>query len=181
MVRTKLEDLRVEILKYLGLPYFINIPKIISSENVLVGKGNAKEIALKTIEYANQENIKLVDLNPQQIYNFQKKHQLGIDCSALACHLLNFYFDTNLDVRKTSANMLTSAPLSQRIDLRDIKTADLIRQKDGHHVLFVIEKIGDKIIYVHSSREGRGVHYGEFDLSDKNFKNDGFYRLLFLN
>lgn len=176
MVRTKLDLLRAEILKYIGLPYFINIPKIISSENALVGKGNAKEIALKTIEYANKEDIKLIELSPQQIYNFQKKHHLGIDCSGLVCQLLNFYFKTKIDVRRTSAEMLTSKPLSQKINLEDIQTADLIRQKKGHHVLFVIEKINNKIIFVDSSRSGRGVRYGEFDQDDKNFKYDGIYR-----
>lgn len=181
MVRTKLDLLRLEILKYIGLPYFINIPKIISPENALVGKGNAKEIALKTIEYANDENIKLIDLTPRQLYNFQKKHHLGIDCSGLICQLLNFYFETNLNVRRTSADMLTSSPLSKKIDPKDIQTADLIRQKNGHHALFVIEKINDKIIYVDSSRSGRGVHYGEFDLGDKNFKYDGIYRLFLLD
>lgn len=181
MARTKLEELRAEIIKYIGVPYHINVPKIISSENVLLGKGNAKEIALKTIEYANKENIKLIELTPKQIYSFQKKHKLGIDCSGLVCQLLNFYFDTKLDVRKTSADMLTSSLLSQQIDIKDLKTGDLIRQKDGKHVLFVIEKIGDKVIYVDSSRDGRGVRYGEFDITDKNFPNNGFFRLLFLN
>jgi len=181
MVRTKLDSLRQEILKYIGLPYHTNIPKIISRDNVLVGKGNAKEIALKTIELANLNNLKILDLSPQQIYNFQKKNKIGIDCSGLVCHLLNFYFDTKLNVRRTSADMLTSAPLSQPIEIKNLKTADLIRQKKGHHVLFVIEKIGDKVIYVDSSRIGRGVHYGEFDITDKTFKYDGVFRLLLLH
>lgn len=181
MARIKLEELRTEIIKYIGLPYHTNIPKIISSDNVLVGKGNAKEIALKTIEIANYLNIKLLDLSQKQIYNLQKKNKIGIDCSGLACNLLNIYFGTNLDVRKTSANMLTSPPLSKRIDIHDIQTADLIRQKNGHHLLFVIEKIGNKVIYVDSSRSGRGVRYGEFDISDKTFQYEGAYRLLFLN
>lgn len=181
MARTKLEFLRLEISKYIGLPYHTNIPKINSSESALVGKGNAKEIALKTIEFANAENIKLIDLNPQQIYNFQKKHKIGIDCSGLACHLLNFYFETKLNVRRTSADMLTSLPLSKRIDAQNIKTADLIRQKNGKHLLFVVEKLDNQIIYVDSSRDGRGVRYGEFDLTDKNFKYNGIYRLFLLN
>ena len=181
MARTKLEELRTEILKYIGIPYHKNIPKIISSDNVLVGKGSAKEIALKTIEFANEKNIKLIDLNPQQIYNFQKKHHLGIDCSGLACHLLNLYFETKLNVRHTSAAMLTSKPLSQKISITEVKTGDLIRQKSGHHLLFIVEKIDNQIIYVDSSFKGRGVRYGEFDISDQNFKYDGVYRLLLLN
>jgi hypothetical protein len=73
--------------------------------------------------------------------------------------------------------MLTSSPLSQKIDFKDLKTADLIRQKNGHHTLFIIEKIGNKIIYVDSSLTGRGVRYGEFDITDKNFPNNGAFRL----
>lgn len=181
MARTKLEELRAEIVKYIGLPYVTNRPKLISPDRVLLGKGDAKEIALKTIEFANQENIKLLDLTPQQIYNFQKKHRLGIDCSGLAVHLLNFYFHLHLDPRKNSANILTSVPLSRKIKLADITTGDLIRQKDGHHVLFVIEKIDSKVIYVHSSLQGRGVRYGEFEIGDPNFKYDSVCRLLLLD
>lgn len=181
MVGTKLELLRLEISKYIGLPYHTNVPKIDSPQASLVGKGSAKEIALKTIEFANNENIKLIDLNPQQIYNFQKKHKLGIDCSGLACHLLNFYFDLSLNVRHTSAAMLTSKPLSQKISLSEAKTGDLIRQKSGHHVLFIVEKNDNQITYVDSSVKGRGVRYGHFDITDKNFKYNGIYRLLLLN
>lgn len=181
MVGNKLDLLRLEISKYIGLPYHTNIPKISSPENVLLGKGNAKEIALKTIEFANQENVKLIDLNPQQIYNFQKKHHLGIDCSGLACHLLNYYFNLKLNVRSTSAAMLTSKPLSQKISLSEAKTGDLIRQKSGHHVLLIVEKNDQQIVYVESSKKGRGVRFGSFDIKDKSFKYDGIYRLLLLN
>lgn len=177
MVRTKLEDLRQEILNYIGIPYHTNVPKVLSKDNVVVGKGSAKEIALKTIEFANKKNIKLIDLTPQQIYNLQKKNKIGIDCSGLACHLLNFFFDKNIDVRRTSANMLTSPPLSRRIDVHDIQSADLVRQKKGHHVLFVIEKINNTVIYVDSSRLGRGVRYGEFEIDDQKFKHEGVFRL----
>ncbi|MFA6007052.1 MAG: hypothetical protein WC784_00185 [Candidatus Shapirobacteria bacterium] len=177
MVRTKLADLHSEILKYIGIPYYTNRPKKISLNAVDVGKGSAKEIALKTIELANIQNIKLVDLSPQQIYNFQKKNKIGIDCSGLACHLLNFYFDIKLNVRRTSADMLTSAPLSKKIDINNIQTADLIRQKNGRHLLFVIEKMGDKVVYVDSSLIGRGVHYGEFSITNKKFPNQGVFRL----
>ncbi|HWS48794.1 MAG TPA: hypothetical protein VN174_01935 [Candidatus Methanoperedens sp.] len=178
MVRIKLEDLRREILNYIGVPYHTNVPKVISTDNVVVGKGNAKEIALKTIEVANEHNIKLIDLTAQQIYNLQKKNKIGIDCSGLACHLLNFCFNQKIDVRRTSAEMLTSPPISRRIDVHDIQTADLIRQKSGHHVLFVIEKIGNKVIYVDSSRLGRGVRYGEFEINDQKFKHEGIFRLV---
>ena len=166
MAGTKLNLLKQEIEHYLGLPYFKNVGKFKNSgDNAYVGKGSAKEIALATIDRANQENIKLIDFTPQQMYNFQKKHHLGIDCSGLAVHLLNFYFDTNIDPRKTSADMLTSTPLSKKIKISEATTADLIRQEDGHHVLFVIEKINDQIYYIDSSLKGRGVKFGQLPIS----------------
>jgi hypothetical protein len=73
--------------------------------------------------------------------------------------------------------MLTSSPLSKKINISKIQTGDLIRQKNGHHLLFVIEKIGNKVIYVDSSLKGRGVRYGEFDITDKTFLYDGLFRL----
>jgi len=157
-----------EIEKYLGLPYFINVGKYKNSgENALVGKGSAKEIALATIEFANKENVKLIDLTAAQIYKFQKKHHLGIDCSGLACHLSNYLFDLNLNPRRTSADMLTSAPLSIKINNQDARPGDLIRQKNGHHVLFVVEKNNNHIIYVDSSEKGRGVRYGKIIISPR--------------
>lgn len=178
MVGTKLDLLKQEIANYIGIPYFINSHHL-AADNAFVGKGSVKEIALETVHLANLQNIKLLDFTSVQIYNFQKKNHLGIDCSGLACHLLNFYFGTTLDVRKTSANMLTSAPLSQLVT--DIKTGDLIRQKDGKHVLFVIEKTNNNVLYVHSSPKNRGVAYGQFDITKPNIKFDGIYRLLLLN
>ncbi|MDD4937839.1 MAG: hypothetical protein PHX34_02360 [Candidatus Shapirobacteria bacterium] len=190
MVRYKLiNQLREEINHYIGLPYSKNILKNgkIIKEVFMGGKGNAKEIALKTVEIANLQNIKLLDLSSQQIYNFQKKNKIGIDCSGLVCQLLIFYGNLinkkiNLNIRKTSADMLTSTPLSKEIkNYNDIQTGDLIRQKNGHHVLFIIDQQGDIINYVDSSLSGRGVKYGQFNLTDKNFDNQGIYRLLFLN
>lgn len=173
MVGIKLES---EINKYLGLPYFKNTGKFKNQgDDTFVGKGSAQEIALATIDLANQKNIQLLNLTPQQIYNFQKKHHLGIDCSGLACHLLNFYFDTNLNPRQTSADMLTSPPLSQPINPQDIQTGDLIRQKSGRHLLFILSVNKDKITYIHSALETRGVVIETKKLSD--VQNNGLWRI----
>lgn len=161
MVGTKLDLLLQEIEHYIDLPYFINTSRL-PKDNVFVGKGTWQEI--KSIS---------------SDYNTLKKAHLGIDCSGLAVHLLNFYFNLHLDVRKTSANMLTSAPLSKPITPDQIQTGDLIRQKNGHHILFVIQKIDDTVFYVHSSREGRGVRYGQTTIINENLTipNDGIFRL----
>jgi hypothetical protein len=164
MVRDKLKD-------YLGLPYFTNIGrhKTFSKNNAIVGKGSAKEIALYTIELANLSNIKLLDLTPQQIYNFQKKNHLGIDCSGLVCHLL----DLKLDIRKTSANILTSSPISKSV--KKLQPDDLIRQKNGKHVLLVLDVNKDLITYVHSSRDTKGVVIQTKNIKD--IENQGFWRI----
>ncbi|MEK7527752.1 MAG: hypothetical protein AAB574_01855 [Patescibacteria group bacterium] len=179
MAGSKLDLLYLETQKYLGLPYFSNLGRhqTSSSNNADVGKGSAKEIALRTIEIANLENIKLVNLSPIQIYNFQKKHRLGIDCSGLVCHLLNFYFSLSLNPRKTSANKLTSLPLSTTIKLGDIRTGDLIRQKNGRHVLFVINRLGDTVSYTDSRKDSRGVKTDSFSLSKPDIEIGGVFRL----
>ncbi|OIP87390.1 hypothetical protein CO009_02575 [Candidatus Shapirobacteria bacterium CG_4_8_14_3_um_filter_35_11] len=164
MVRNKLNE-------YLGIPYFSNVGKhkVMSRNNALVGKGTAKEIALQTIEFANQQNIKLLDLTPTQIYNFQKKNHLGIDCSGLVCHLLGL----KVDVRKISANMLTSLPISKQI--KTLKSNDLIRQKNGHHVLLVLSVDKDLVTYVHSSLSKHGVIIETKNIKD--IPNDSFWRV----
>ena len=190
MVGTKLIDqLKLEISKYIGIPYWKNVLKNgqVIKEGFMGGKGNAKDIALKTVELANLNNLKLLELSNQEIYNFQKKNKVGIDCSGLVCQLLIFYGNligknVDLNPRKTSANMLTSKPLSKKItNISDVQTGDLVRQKNGHHVLFIIEKNNNNIIYVDSSRENRGVHYGEANLTDSNFENQGIFRLFFFD
>ena len=190
MVRTKLiQDLKLKINKYIGIPYWKNILKNgeIIKEGFMGGKGNAKDIALKTVELANCKNLKLLNLSEKEIYNFQKKNKIGIDCSGLVCQLLIFYGNLigkniSLNPRKTSADMLTSTPLSKQIiDISDIQTGDLVRQKNGHHVLFIIEKNNDVITYVDSSRENRGVHYGQANITDINFENQGIFRLFFFD
>ncbi len=155
---------------------------IVIKENFLGGKGNWKDIKKQTISLAKKEKINLKMLTSKEFYNFQKKHHLGIDCSGLVSQLLNFYFNSHLNPRKTSADMLTSTKLSQKIEnYDDIKTGDMVRQKNGHHVLFIIEKKDHTIYYVDSSFINRGVKYGQFNITDQNFDNQGIYRLFFFN
>jgi len=184
MARTKLIQLKEEIEHYIGIPYWKNKLKDgkIIKEGFLGGKGNCRQIATETIRLAQKQKIDLVKLNNQEFYNFQKKNHIGIDCSGLACQLLNFYFEANLNPRRTSANMLTSIPISKEItNIKKLQTGDLVRQKNGHHVLFIIEKQGNIINYVDSSFSGRGVKYGKANLTDKSFINQGFFRLFFLD
>jgi hypothetical protein len=183
MVRNKLNKLQEEIEHYLDLPYSKNVLKEgkVLKEKVLGGKGHWKDIKNEAEKIAQKEKIDLNSLTKEQKYNFYKKHQIGIDCSGLACQLLNFYFDCNLNPRRNSADMLTSRPLSRPIEATQLSTGDLIRQKNGHHVLFVVNKKNNVVNYVDSSFSGRGVKYGKIDLLDKDAKIQGFYRLFLLN
>lgn len=184
MVGTELiTAFKAEINHYLGIPYFKNtgVHKN-NGTNAMVGKGDAKEIALLTVEMANQSKTKLLELTNQQIYNFQKKNHIGIDCSGLATNLLNYYGsltdkEINLNPRRTSADMLTSSPLSVPISLSDITTADLVRQKLGHHVVVIVAVENDLITYVESRQTNRKVKYGSIKLSDPNFFKEGIFRL----
>ncbi|MFA4826867.1 MAG: hypothetical protein WC596_01245 [Candidatus Shapirobacteria bacterium] len=149
MARTKLDELKTEIEHYFGIPYFFS------------GKGTWQEIKAVSSDYKTL-----------------KKQKIGIDCSGLAVHLLNLWFRQNLKVRRTAADMLTSPPLSKPItDFNSIQTADLIRTKNGHHVIFIIEKIGDVLYCVDSSREGRGVQLQTIPLSSLSQTN-GIFRLI---
>lgn len=191
MVRTKLDQLKQEIDHYIGLPYMINIIRDgrVIKERFMGAKGYWKDIDRETKRLAKENHVDLNKLSPQRLYNFQKKHKIGIDCSGLATQLLTFYGQIlgkkiSLNPRKTSAEMLTSETLSTKIDdIDNIQTGDLIRQKNGHHVLFIIEKKGKMIDYVDSSFWGRGVRYGQVDLTDPTLDNQGIYRLksLFLD
>lgn len=184
MVRNKLSLLKQEIEHYIGLPYSKNILKDgkVIERQILDGKGHWQDIKKETETIAQKEQINLSKLTKQELYFFQKKYHIGIDCSGLACQLLNFHFKTNLNPLQTSADMLTSTPISKEItNLNDLKTGDLVRQRDGLHVLFIIDKKRNIINYVESSFWGRGVKYGQFDINDKSFDNQGFFRLLFLD
>jgi hypothetical protein len=170
---------------YLGIPYFINTPKNKDQDSdAKVGKGNFKQIAKLTIDVAKSSGTDLSNATPQQIYQFQKKHHIGIDCSGLAYHLLNtlsvYLFNKDLDsiligtdnkkgVRRLSAHLLTSPPNAVEIkDYQSIQTGDLIRMKQGKHLMFIIEKNGHKINYIHNSQQTkkRGVHLGQITIID---------------
>lgn len=177
MARNELIDqLKENILHYIGLPYWRNklIDGQIVKAGIFGGKGTCEQIAAKTIELSQKQNIDILNSTPQQIYNFQKRNKLGIDCSGLTSNLLNLVLkikeiNFQIDTFKTSAAMLTSPKFSTKIeDLNQIQTGDLIRLDNGKHVIFIIEKIGNTISYVQSSQKTftRGVHYGHIQITN---------------
>lgn len=178
MVRSNLDKLKHYIDSYIGIPYWSNKLKngIIVESGPFRGKGTAAQIKRIT--------PKTVSANQIDIYRFQKKHKIGIDCSGLAYHLLNFWFKlhTNSSVKtkiigtkgifgpkRVNVQMLANPQNSIKINnLSDIKTADLIIINGQKHVLFIIEKNGNQIFYVHNSHKTKktGVHFGTITITN---------------
>lgn len=176
MAGTKLSLLQKEAQNYLGIPYFINLPLPKEKRsNLYSGKGRWDEIKAVSSDY-----------------NTLKKNHIGIDCSGLAYHLLDFYAlhtinkpiseivvgtNNQSDVRHLSADLLTSPPNAIPItDYSHIRPADLIRSKSGRHVAIILAVNGAKLDCIESSRQSRGVRL--FNLSFANLnKTDGVFRL----
>jgi len=166
MAGSNLDKLKKYIDSYIGLPYWSN-----KFENgPFGGKGTSAQIRKITQKTKSNKQIDL--------YRFQKKHHIGIDCSGLAYHLLNYWYKLHtgksvktkiigtqgkFGPKRVNVHMLTDPRNSIKINnSSDIKTADLIVLDGQKHVLFIIEKTKDKIYYVHSSQKTQktGVHYG---------------------
>lgn len=184
MDRTKLkQQLQAEIKHYLNIPYFINFTKNPNQKHDWqVGKGDWRQIQKYTQTIASQEKIDLSKLDRQQLYNFQKKHHIGIDCSGLTYHLSDFLHQLTKNTpiqphligtegktgpRRLSAHLLTSLPNAIPIlDKTNIQIGDLIRTDKGKHVLYIYKKTKDKIFYIHSRRQNRLVKTGSFNSFD---------------
>lgn len=188
MARTKLNLLLKEVDKYLGLPYARNIWKnnVLTKEAIFGGKANWLDIAYATKCAADFEKINLTELSQAQVYNLQKRHGIGIDCSGLVYHLADYWdkIHGNTGIlfkvisnnpklgkfgpRSLSADQLTSPHNATPITgFSHIKTADFIRVDRGRHILFIVQNLGNQIIYVHSSErtQTRGTHLGQIHLT----------------
>ncbi len=184
MARTKLDKLKQEIKHYLGIPYFTNKTSIPNAP--LVGKANYKQINIVTQLAAKSEGLNSSNLSPQDTYRLQKRHHIGIDCSGLVYHLLDFYYkqltgksiqnlvvgtDGKTGPRRVNAYMFSHPQNSHIIkNYSDIKTGDLIVTNHKTHILLVVEVNKNQISYVHSSQKTkiRGVHCGTLTITKPN-------------
>lgn len=205
--------LKQEINHYLGIPYWSN--KIIDNKIYLNGpfggKGSWRQIQKITEILLKKANIDPQTVTAKQVYCLQKKHRLGIDCSGLVYHLLNYWYKihfhksikrhlhgTNNKFGPRRINVASLSSNKNSIRLKNInlaKTGDLIIMDKKRHVLFVVESKNDHIVYVHSSRRTKitGVHYGKILLtnpgktldyqtySDKTKNGIDYHRLIFIN
>jgi hypothetical protein len=192
MARSQLEKtLFQEIKNYLGIPYAKNhwLNNRLVRAAIFGGKGNWQEIRYATLCAAKRDQLTLKLLSPQDIFNFQKKNHIGIDCSGLAYHLLDFLdrlkggqgilykviggkpWPGQYGVRSVSADDLTKSPNSSPItNYSELQPGDLIRHHRGQHVLLIIGYRKNQISYVHSSQTTTttGVHTGQITIHSQN-------------
>lgn len=159
-------------------PYFKNRKQERGGLRVMVGKGTPIEIAEEVELIAKQRKVSIEDMTPKEIRDFMEKRNIGIDCSGFIVHVLaaqnpailkmfskrsfwkhplRFLIVKLRPVENTSVKVLTSAEYSERVlDINAIAPGDLIRTRNGHHILLVteVETEGNavvRIIYTHST------------------------------
>ena len=178
---------------YLACPYWMNKnhPKDGGSKvrGPFDGKGTPDEIESAVRKAANQAELNLNEVQPNTIINFMKQKKIGIDCSGYAYQLLNALdldkggsglegklttTPTNHPKDKTrddrfqiNANYLTQNPNSIKLNhIDEIEIGDLIRIDKGKHILFIIEKNQNYLIYTHSNKDF-GVHNAQINFINR--------------
>lgn len=186
-------------------PYFRNVKRVRAELRSKVGKGTPEEIEQELLIYAKLKGFNLDGKTSNEIREFMRLQGLGIDCSGFVSHVLNFYLKeigqgsllSNLKfqpgrsiykrivtflrpIEHVGADLLTSDLNCKKIDLKNIKPADLLRLKGiyrGDHIALIISTERDsfgvlkKIKYVHSTQhygKDDGVRVGEVEIIDEN-------------
>jgi hypothetical protein len=173
-------------------PYFINSSMGIMRKPVFAGKADPFEIESTANELL--ANKVYATKTPELIRQDMIEEGLGIDCSGLVYQIYNKWLQdilhkgelkdylpkiNSFNPRKilsrrlkpessVSADMFTSEPISEKINVKDICPGDLIRTRGGKHVLFVIEVEYDndqpkKVTFVNSATyyKRNGIRFGE--------------------
>lgn len=186
------------------IPYRINIPP--AAHPARQGKSSPEVILKQLKEDASQQNFDLKKASVDEIRKFMEKNLLGLDCSGFAYRILDAvltkYKQGRLQdlgfphVGRTNVNLLTSDEFTASVIFsQEIQPGDLIKMQSRNsipHVLIVIEKGEDLIIYAHSSQntEVSGVHTGKIKIVNPNksleqqewkeeFSNNSNYGLLY--
>jgi hypothetical protein len=174
-------------------PYFINTSGFLK-KGIYSGKGDPYEIEAE----ANRilQNHSFVNPTSDQIRNEMIQSDLGVDCSGLVYHIYNKWLisigkgelkeflpkQSGMNLRKilsrnlkpvssVNADMFTSEPLSQSVEVKDVQPGDLIRTRGGKHLLLITEVEYNSespvtITFVNSAcfYKRNGVRYGEIVL-----------------
>lgn len=165
------------------------------------GKSSPEVLIRTTKKLAKQQKFNLNKASVEQIKDFMRKNQLGIDCSGFAYRMLNSLAQevkgqplTVLGfehVGRTGVVKLTSPEVSTKVNsFKEAKSGDLIRidsaALDGIlHCLVVLDNQKGTLTYAHSSKVGvhtDQIKNGKFpkDLKAFSYKKqagDGIRRL----
>lgn len=131
------------------------------------GKSSPEVLTKTTKKLAREQSFNLEAATVEQIRDFMRKNQLGIDCSGFTYRLLNYLVrkvsGQTLEaagfphVGRTNVAKLTADEYTIEVDqVNDIKPGDLIKLMNNQatwHCLVVLEKNDRQIIYAHSSSE----------------------------
>jgi hypothetical protein len=166
--------------KKVPTPYRINVPY--QDDRRKYGKWNASKLTHDTNQIAQEQGVDLNSLSVDEIRNFMKSNQLGIDCSGFAYQTLNFLLNKlkkgNLkshglpNAANTNVATLGSDNFSIPVKMANSRAGDMIifnNASDGiSHVVVILEKIPEQIKYIHSadSVENNGVQEGFINISD---------------
>ena len=157
--------------KKVSIPYRINIPPI--EHPARQGKSAPGVILKQLYEDAKEQNFDLKKASTEEIREFMKKNNLGLDCSGFVYRMLDFLVQEVKGKSLTEAGfehvgltnvaILTDNIHSAKIGLKDIKPGDMIKTNstgDIDHLLIVIDRKKNQLTYAHSSRETTpsGVH-----------------------
>ncbi len=146
-------------------PYFNNRrAKVRGGLRVLIGKGTPKDIVEEARLITLREKIDITELDKENLKKFLVDHNLGIDCSGLAFHVLNTELKGRLKkqvklpyiknpLRKLLAKLRTVENVgvhtlahesnSKEVELKDIKPGDLViilqsgTNKKLNHILII--------------------------------------------
>lgn len=145
-------------------PYFINTKRR-KDLRALVGKGTPEEMVLETKVWAQVKGVNLKTASDEEIRDLMLKVGIGIDCSGLIVHTLNYYYQSTNQrslyrrliydnyslrailarlfrpVENVSANTLTADENCERIAINDVRPGDFIRgvgkQRNAYHIALV--------------------------------------------
>lgn len=158
--------------KHVPIPYRINIPPV--EHSAKQGKSSPEVLLNQLRTEATEQKFDLKSASVEEIREFMRQNQLGLDCSGFVYRMLDYLIEEVKEktltgfgfphVGRTNVATLTSDEFSIPIQtVNDIRPGDIIRVNSTQpilHALIVLETINNTIIYAHSSETQlkNGVH-----------------------
>lgn len=150
--------------KNVSVPYFNNRKHAVRGAlRVMVGKGTPEEIVDETILFGLREKKDLKNFTDEEMKKFLVDHNLGIDCSGLAYHILSAECEAQGKGKiKKYIHFLTKNPLRKLIaELRSVENTGVTVLADNKNSTVVkMSEVspGDMIIFLNAGRDQKFHH-----------------------